>query len=96
MKNFRELATSQVEVNELKIDKKSYNKFADDAIKNINLMIEFGRKTAELDNKQLNSLLDGIKNIHAGQDAIRIALEPKEDEEKNKADKTAKKGEKQW
>ena len=93
MKNFRELATLQAdEVNELKIDTKSYNKFADDAIKNINLMIEFGRKTAELDNKQLNPLLDGIKNIHAGQDAIRMALDPKEDE----ADKAKKKGDKQW
>jgi len=94
MKTFREYA----EVNELKIDKKSYTKFSSDAIKNINLMIEFGRKTAGLDNKQLNPLLDSIKNIHAGEDAIRISFEEAEEklkeQENNK--KEVKKGEEKW
>lgn len=90
MKSFREhISIKSTEINELKIDSKSYQKFSTEAIKNINLMIEYGRKTVGLDNKQLNSLFDAVKNIHAGEDAIRISLEPKEDEEK-------KKGDKQW
>ena len=69
MKTFREY--TELEVSELKIDKKSYVRFSQEAIKNINLLIEYGRKEANLDNKQLNPLLDAIKNIHTGEDAIR-------------------------
>jgi hypothetical protein len=99
MKTFKEYAEFS-EINELKIDKKSYTKFSSEAIKNINLMIEFGRKTAGLDNKQLNSLLDAIKNIHNGEDAIRISFEQadeKENEKKNgEKEKQKEKGEGKW
>ena len=86
MKTFKEMA-----INELKIDSKSYTKFSTEAIKNINMMIEYGRKTVGLDNKQLNPLLDAIKNIHGGEDAIRKVLEDKE-----KPEEKGDKGDKQW
>ena len=88
MKSFKEIA-----VNELKIDGKSFEKFSSEAIKNINLMIEYGRNVAELDNKQLNSLLDSIKNIHSGGDSIRNAPKEKTPE---KIEKIEKKDGKKW
>jgi len=95
MRTFREHA-----LNELKMDSKSYQKFSTDAIKNVNMMIEYGRKVAELDNKQLNPLLDCIKNIHAGEDAIRIAISTAAEEldNRDKENKNNKKkaGDKQW
>jgi len=63
-----------------------FEKFSAEAIKNINSMIEFGRKTAELDNSALNSLLDAIKGIHKGEDVIRKALNPEDPEDKSKAE----------
>jgi hypothetical protein len=96
MKTFKEYAI----VSEVKTDTKSYQKYAADAIKSINLMIEFGRKTAGLDNKQLNPLLDSIKNIHNGEDAIRISFEKAEEDAiaSQTNDKEIKKetGEKKW
>lgn len=92
MKTFREFAG---DVNELKIDSKTYEKFAVQAIKNINMMVEYGRKAANLDNKQLNPLLDAIKNIHSGEDAIRKSLTD-ESESESKIPKKDEKGKKEW
>jgi ATP-dependent RNA circularization protein (DNA/RNA ligase family) len=85
MKTFKEYA-GVPNINE---KEESFQKFSAEAIKNINSLIEFGRKTAELDNAQLNPLLDAIKNIHKGEDVIRKSLSA--DEEDLKQDKPEKK-----
>ena len=101
MKTFREhvsekAETKKVEKVETKIDAKGFEKCSAEAIKHINMMIEFGRKS-EMDNKALNPLLDAIKNIHAGEDSIRKATEVKEEPEPEEAKKEEpKKDDKTW
>jgi hypothetical protein len=53
------------------------------AIEDINKIIDYGRKI-EMDDKALNPLLDAIKSIHTGSDAITKALIPKESKEEPK------------
>ena len=88
MKSFKDHVQ---EINELKIDSKTYQTFVNTALKNLNMMIEYGRKV-KMDNKQLNPLLDAVKNIHNGDDAIRKAKEEVETPEK----KEEKKPKKEW
>jgi len=82
IRTFKEFA----EIIEKADDNGGFEKFSAEAIKNINSMIEFGRKTAELDNSALNSLLDAIKGIHKGEDVIRKAITPEDPEDKSKAE----------
>jgi len=94
MKTFKEFAVNEAEKEEKNEPKqepkdiKSFEKNSVEAIKNINAMIEFGRQFQDLDNKQLNPLLEAIKNIHAGEDCIRKAAEVKEEPEVKKEEKT--------
>jgi len=71
MKNFKDYSASIIEAEIKKENSKTFEKSGAEAIKLINSIIEFGRNSTNLDNKQLNPLLDAIKNIHSGQDAIR-------------------------
>ena len=72
MKNFREFVTEAP-----KKDKGVYSTYKTNlknTITNLNTLIDYGRKI-EIDNKALNPLLDALKNIHTGDDAIRGAYE---------------------
>ncbi len=89
MKNFRDFVTEAPD--DVKVDKSGYSTYKKDlknTIDNLNTLIDYGRKI-EMDNKALNPLLDALKSIHTGDDAIRGAYEisiapPEEIEDKEK------------
>ena len=84
MKDFRDFVTEAPK--EDKVGYSTYKKNLQSTITYINTLIDYGRKI-EMDNKQLNPLLDALKNIHSGDDSIRAAYEISSSPEEKKENK---------
>ena len=93
MKDFKEFVT-EAPKSSAEGSYKSYQDNLKSAIAGLNQIIDYGR-AMKMDNKQLNPLLDALKNVHTGDDAIRVAYElsiaPEEKPEDEK-----KEEKKQW
>lgn len=73
MKDFKEFVSEAPE-DKNKGSYKAYQSNLKDAIASLNQLIDYGR-VMKMDNKQLNPLLDALKNVHTGDDSIRMAYE---------------------
>ena len=81
MQSFREMTLNEVKNPGLVQYKKDFN----ETIKYLNKMIEYGRKI-KMDNGAINPLLEALKSIHTGDDAIKqsFIVEPEDPKEKPK------------